>query len=539
MLSYNQALKKKSREMLIIHAVKSLTAGHQSSRLVSRGHLDEITTHFNISLHQALGFQDVKFCRQFDMGLKKKKVSWSAFYKGIAKAKKPGELKVLYLSGPEPLNDVEIFCSQGVRLENIWAIESDKKIYQEAIKSLTEKGVQIKIHRGSLAEFFEITNHEFDIIYYDACSPIIAPKQSPLEILKQLFQHKRLTPLSALITNFAEPDNNYNWGDILASWFATKEHHGLPANDMGWEGPLIEKAARFNKYSRHINQHVHAYYDIFLTHFISSMASEIIPMWQLCALSSVQSNHLLEGQLLARMMEKIRAHEPSGTTVGELLTTIPHYLLSMEAYPLLNWARNIRDNLPPEHVLHKFISSCIKQMSIEDAMYVGSLLKRFEEAGSGFKTFIYDVCGDNLKKTLANVDFFDRDLGIACDIPMKNLLVELLIGLYGYPYIAHAGKAMSVKYKAKETWMFANVFIFDQCRYLYDFLPTIDLWESFFSDLPNQAIIRACIDGIRRNHFELNDALFLWGFMKDMGGEFGYAELPQRINLNELPDNHI
>jgi len=58
---------------------------------------------------------------------------------------------------------------------------------------------------------------------------------------------------------------------------------------------------------------------------------------------------------------------------------------------------------------------------------------------------------------------------------MKNLLVELFFGLYGYPFIAHVGKALSIRYKAKETTMFSIVYVFDQCRYLYDYLPTPDL----------------------------------------------------------------
>ncbi len=58
---------------------------------------------------------------------------------------------------------------------------------------------------------------------------------------------------------------------------------------------------------------------------------------------------------------------------------------------------------------------------------------------------------------------------------MKNLIVELLFGLYGFPYIAHAGKSLSLKYKAKKTWMFSDVSIFDQCCYLYDYIPTLNL----------------------------------------------------------------
>jgi len=175
-----------------------------------------------------------------------------------------------------------------------------------------------------------------------------------------------------------------------------------------------------------------------------------------------------------------------------------------------------------------------KKVSLEDALYIGSLIKRFEESRGGFKTFIEEICSPDLYQLLAELDFFDRDLRITCDIPMKNLLVELLYGLYGFPYLANTAQMLALKYKAKETTMFSNVFVFDQCRYLYDFLPTPDLWGSFFSNFSNQTIIRGCIDGIRRNHIGLNSALFKWGFIEGVYGQFGMSELNAREDLNPI-----
>lgn len=394
-----------------------------------------------------------------------------------------------------------------------------------------------RLCNGTLAEFFELINHEFDIIYFDACSPIISPKQSPLEILKQIFLNKRLTGLSALITNFAEPGDNYNWSEILATWFSTKEFYEVPAEDDNSGMSSLEKSGSFELYAQYVSQHIESYYDKFLTYFIPALGSEIIPIWQLASLSSFQNNHLLNQQALQDELKSIKKYTINANTVKDLIKNVPHYLLAVDGYPLLNWARLIDENLPKEHALYRFIKSNRNKMTVEDALYIGSLLKRIEEADTGFKTFIYSICGESLKNTLKELDFFDRPMRLTCDMPMKNLLVELLIGLYGHPYIANSEKVLSLKYKAKETWMYSNVFVFDQCRYLYDFMPTIDLWQSFFDNLANQTVIRACMDGIRRNHIALNSSLFKWAFIEDVHGEFGCSQLSDRINLNNFAAN--
>jgi len=532
MQTYRQDVKNEAREKLVKHAVQSLTDERDKSFLVSQEHFIKITDHFNEMFFQFLGNKNFEYINQYNWLFSSEKNNWLEFYKEKCKPKLASELKVLYLSGPEPYNDIEILCNNGIILENIWAIESDKKIYNEALKSLIENRIHIKLHRGSLAEFFELTNHEFDIVYFDACTPILSTQQSPLEIIKQLFVNKRLTGLSTFITNFAEPSDNYNWGDILATWFATKEFYEVPSVDDEFGMSPLEKSSSFHLYSSFINQHLDSYYDIFLTHFIPTIASEIIPMWQLSSLGSVQSNHLLNEQLLQKELKIIKSDKINTDNSDEILKEIPHYILSIDNYPLLNWVRLINNNLPKDHTLRQFINSTRKKMTMEDALYIGSLLKRFEEVDSGFKTFIHNICGESLKEIITKLDFFDRNMNLTCDIPMKNLLIELLLGIYGHPYIAHTGKTMGLKYKAKSTWMYSNVFVFDQCRYLYDFLPTLDLWESFFENISHQTIIRGCIDEIRRNHLHLNNSLFKWGFIEGIYGEFTHSTLSERINLN-------
>jgi hypothetical protein len=317
----------------------------------------------------------------------------------------------------------------------------------------------------------------------------------------------------------------------MGCWFATKDSDEVPGVDerFGWE--IAQKIGNFDNYSKFINKYLGLYYDKFITHFISAFAGEIIPMLQMASLSSVQHKYLLTGQSLFDQLKTIRNYEPKGDSLESLLFDIPHYALAVDAYPLLNWANLVREKLPQTDALNVFLSSKRKLASVEDAMYIGTLLKRFEESDGGYKTFIKEICSPPFKEMLEKMDFFDREMRITCDIPMKNLFVELFYGLYGFPYLANTEKNLALKYKAKETTMYSNVFVFDQCRYLYDFLPTPDLWESFFKNFANQTIIRGCIDGIRRNHIYLNSALFKWGFIEGISEKFMIADLDARKEL--------
>lgn len=530
--TYNQRVKNKARNYLIKNAITALTKKRKDSVLVSKKELEGITNHFNelmitglrVPMHEAMA-HTYSFARE--------KQEWYKLYDAVCVPKKPAQLKVLYLSGPEPLNDIKVLVKHGILLANIWAVESDKSIYQTALNSLKESGIQIKLHRGSLKEFFEQVPHEFDIIYFDSCSPIISPNANPVETLNQIFMNKRLTGLSVLITNFSEPRENLNWGEMLAPWF-TPRSSDVPTIDHECLMECEEKADMPDKYAAFINSHIGDYYEKFVTHFIACFAAEMVPMWQSLSLSTIQNTHFLQNQQLRQFLAGIKDEQVDANSMEDWLGKVHHHQLAIEAYPLLNWVRLARQALGKSNPLLKFIESGRGQISLGDALYVYSLLKRFEEDGFGFRTSTAAVCSPELKEVLDATDFFDRNMRLTTDIPMKNLLVDLLYGAYGYPHIANVDASSAIKYKAKEAWMYANLFVFDQCRYLYDFVPTMELIPEFFTNLHRQIIIRGCIDCIHRNHIELNKDLFLWGFIEDLYDDrFKKSRLQGRVNFNE------
>src|SRR5436190_23217297 len=88
-----------------------------------------------------------------------------------------------------------------------------------------------------------------------------------------------------------------------------------------------------------------------------------------------------------------------------------------------------------------------------------------------------------------------------CDTPLPNLITDLLLGVYGYPYHTNLGRLLRLSYTAKATRMYTDVFVLDQCRYLYDLVPTLALIGDGLP-LERQLPIRICMNLIRRHAHE-------------------------------------
>lgn len=529
---YNQEIKNKSREKLISDAVFALTKDRKDSYVIGENNFDTILTHFKELYHSYFERFKPTIIDAINQELAKSIESWKIHLNNHIIEKKASALKVLYLAGPEPSNDIEVLLKYGVLVNNIWAIEFDKSTYESALQNLLDNGLHIKLHRGSLREFFEQTNHEFDIIYFDACSPIISPKNDPVATLNEIFSKKRLAPLSALITNFAEPKENYNWGKIMAPWFAAHYEGESPAVDYKCKLEGNEKALFIEEYCGYVEKFKHEYYDKFITHFIPALAGEIIPLHQVISIPSVQNKYFLENNQLIKLFNEIKNNKETAENWDSFFKTVSHFKLAVDAYPLLNWVRFSKDILlDNNHSIIRFIDNKTQKISIEQSMYIGTLIKSYEESNSGFNTYADKVCSPLFKEMIDNLDFFDRNLGLTCDIPMKNLIIEFLFGIYAFPYIANSNKTFSYKYTAKETCMYSNVFVFDQCRSLFDYIPSIEFFSDFFKILPNQMIIRSGIDCIRRSHMDLNNNIFKWGLIEQIDKKFGWFELKERIEI--------
>lgn len=70
--------------------------------------------------------------------------------------------------------------------------------------------------------------------------------------------------------------------------------------------------------------------------------------------------------------------------------------------------------------------------------------------------------------------------------------MDLLIGVYGYPYHVNLQKLRRLEYTAKATPMHTDVFVLDQCRYMYDLVPTLAMFKDRLPDAL-QLQLRICM----------------------------------------------
>jgi hypothetical protein len=64
------------------------------------------------------------------------------------------------------------------------------------------------------------------------------------------------------------------------------------------------------------------------------------------------------------------------------------------------------------------------------------------------------------------------------------------------------------RYQARLTAMYLDVIPFDECRYLYEWLPTVDLLEHGLDDSPHQLCYRFALDGLGKHlhHYQYHSS---------------------------------
>lgn len=219
MATYGQPLKTEVRTRILKHAVESLTTARSEAPTVTLSHFEGMYDYCRRFIGKHGRYDIEKACRPAVN-------QWTGLHSSKVGHRKPSDLSILYLCGPEPLNDLEVLVSLGVSANNIWAVEGDKAIAARAVGELASK-FPIKLYQGSLQEFFDVVPQQFDIVYFDACGPLGGGKPATLPVLRELFANQRLAPLSVLITNFAAANQDGKsadeWKARMGVWFAAKD----------------------------------------------------------------------------------------------------------------------------------------------------------------------------------------------------------------------------------------------------------------------------------------------------------------------------
>lgn len=82
---------------------------------------------------------------------------------------------------------------------------------------------------------------------------------------------------------------------------------------------------------------------------------------------------------------------------------------------------------------------------------------------------------------------------------MSHLWLEQAINQLGYPYHINTSNHKRFNYTANTRQMCLDIFTFDQCRALYDWLPMIEYYGDDLSIIERQMISRMGMDAINKH----------------------------------------
>ena len=433
------------------------------------------------------------------------------------------------------MNDIQEFIQSGIRPENIWAIESDKDTYVTAIEQLKVARARVKIHKGSLKTFLEQSVERFDIVYYDACGPLPGGHPNTVLPLLPLFMQGRLADLCSLITNFSEPgeEKHSAYVSLLADFFATR-YDDLPRPLRESSVDPADAQHQPELFHSLVSEHIQEVYSDFATRFIVDLSRYILPCWRVAALPensriffSDEENRkkVVKGAL---RIPEVKVGEPGW--MEKLLFSIGDMLIAPNGYPLGSFLRRSADNV----ILKDFLTLKVPPFTLplKDAFQLTDLLANVYEghwqiANPILQRLVMSGWFDWSPKERDRAQYF-------CDLPLPNLMVNLLLGTYGHPYYYNCRTSSRLTYIAKTNRMYSDVLVLDKCRYLHDYVPTLDLMESAMKSRAFQLVIRVCMDRIHWHDFDARSNPFSGSAIADMG-ETSCAEiygLPGRLNLS-------
>ncbi|MCS7466115.1 hypothetical protein NZK35_05435 [Stieleria sp. ICT_E10.1] len=485
--SYQQAEKNAVRERILPAAIVALTSDRHRSGLIREEELIPTVEFFLAALKRATRSDAHRDKTLSELAL------WLDYHSSRIGTKKSQSLRVLYLSGPEPLNDLNVMTQAGVNPHNVWAV-TGKEDHATAVAACSEAGVPLKIHRGSLAEFFDVFNETFDIIYFDACGPIAGSKPNTLDPIISILDRQRLNSPGVLITNFCEsPDDGDardRYVDLVTAFFAPR-YNDLPriVHEAGYLDPQ-----EFQHEYRHLHsfaaKNLEPLYSHFITRFITDLGMNLVPNCRALSMGALFRSYLMGEKEFKEV--RGRADDPTmdlsrGKLPGELL-------LSPSSYPIPSFVRILEELRKDDPVLNRLKKPLThQQRSLRDLVKASALLDHVIEGH-------WDILSDAMKLAVAT-SWFDRGAGITCDSPLPNLIVNSLLGIYGKPWFANTRSCDRVTYIAKKRRMYCDLFVLDQCRSYFDWFPTVHACPARFESVPFQIVARCILDRIERHDF--------------------------------------
>lgn len=480
-VSYKQETKNLVRHTVIKEAVQLLTNQRSDACCVRRSYVRDLYDYFS----QLSESHEQQEAQKIDLSYIQE---WERLHANSIGTKRPDELLVCYLSGPEPENDFNEFVSLGVLPQNIWAFESERNTYLQALTSIkTSEYMQPKIVKTSIEKFFEISPRVFDIVYIDSCASLISD-QHTLRCIASLFKHNRLNSPGVLISNFALFDTTSSelaqYIDIISRYSYIRSHRSAPLYE---ENGHLQYGNDFTQEHKRTEESIEDAYGEFISSSLQNIASIVIPTLRFCNSTYLQS-----------LSQTAPIHNPAFRLQG--INTIRDNTL----YKFFATNQYLQQN----NSYFLGISKAEKLRKEIEFQYNYDLLSSLQKVYL-LKTTNTDICPE-IQETL---DYFDTDptLYQFLDKPNRILFFDAVINQLSCPMHYVTNKSVRLTYIAKQTRMFTDLLLFDDCRYIYDWLPAIHQIPSAFSNPSWQYTFRFALDGLIKQRMNYNNEFFFQG----------------------------
>lgn len=480
-MNYRQPQKAEVRHKTLLKAIEILTSDRQNACCVKRNYPRKVYDYFYL-LNESKEKDEVSKVSEYYLR------DWEKLHDTFIGNKRPEDLIICYLSGPEPKNDFNELVKMGVLPQNIWAFENDKNTYGKAINELDNMLFpKPKILRMPIEQFLKNTPKKFDIIYIDACGSIPS-EQHALRCISSICKYHRLNSPGVILTNFAEPDFEHieikdEYIELLSLYFWCKNYPNdeviIKNNEIGSKYYTIIK----NEVTKDIKKH----YGEFVRRITMDISSVFIPILRMCNSSYMDT--------LGK--PKISNEKISLDKIKQIKNNSLWKFCSMASW--------LKDNLQD-------INSGKIELLLKECM--------------GLDGFKYDIntCFDmimqikndegvlnELAKDVKGYFEKEENLYQFLDKPSSSLFFDTIINQLAYPLHYVTNSIDSYRYKAKETNMYLDTLVVDECRYIYEWLPTINQMICAFEDLSWQYVFRFALDGLVKCRIRYNNETYFRG----------------------------
>lgn len=492
---YSQRVKSEVRHSVIKIAVENLTINRAQSSVVPRNYVRKIYDYYNSLDEESTLKNEV-------LKIEKKHIlAWEKLHDSMLKNKKPEDLCVCYLCGPQPNNDFQEFIDFGILPQNIWAFELNKSVYKQALKTYTS-GIypQPRIIKQNIDTFFKNTPKKFDIIYIDACGSIPSDQHN-LKSIFSLFKYVRLKSPGVLITNFASPDISENIEDFielvsLYTFFKNNENENLKI-EFGY---ITDKNYEIHK--ENVRANFTDFYSEFISMILRDLPSVFVPMQRI--IENPYINQILEIRNNNFCYEQLMELSKNNN-IARFIFTVAELKRNNIIFPKVESLINeIGDFDLIVKSLKFIISFNYDNLTAKDDI---------EEIVDYFK-------GNNIYQFLDNVH--------------ENMFFDIILNQLAYPMHYNCNQNTRYSYIAKTRKMMLDVMTYDECRYIYEWLPAMHQIVSAFENKSWQYVFRFALDGLVKSRKNYNNELFFQGSVisENIDG-FGNLKIKDRIFMNE------